>query len=42
MDVDHCMSFPCLNDALCVDTMSGYVCTCAPGWTGIQCENGMI
>ena len=32
---------PCQNNATCAPSGNGgYVCTCAPGWTGQQCTEG--
>lgn len=33
-----CSTQPCKNGASCIDTTGGYICTCAPGWTGAFCE----
>ena len=37
-DIDECASLPCLNGATCIDGVNGYVCLCAPGWTGTDCS----
>jgi hypothetical protein len=33
-----CDSSPCVNGGTCTASGTGYVCTCAPGWTGINCQ----
>lgn len=32
----------CENGATCVDTADSFSCTCAPGFTGSACEQGMV
>jgi len=38
-DKDYCNPNPCKNGANCTDTGSGYVCVCAPGFTGSDCSS---
>ena len=33
-DVNECLSHPCLNGGLCVNTPGSYRCHCLPGFTG--------
>ena len=40
LDIDFCLSQPCLNNARCVSSDGHYFCVCAPGWTGIHCNVG--
>ena len=36
---DPCVRRPCLNGGSCVrDGASGYRCTCATGFTGLDCQ----
>ncbi|XP_065053007.1 fibropellin-3-like isoform X2 [Rhopilema esculentum] len=40
-NIDECSSNPCNNGGTCNDRVNGYACTCAPGYTGIQCETNI-
>ena len=40
-DVDECASRPCQNGGQCVDGVNEYTCTCAAGYSGINCEQSM-
>ena len=40
LDIDECLSTPCLNGGTCTDMVNGYTCGCVPGYTGIHCETG--
>ena len=31
VNIDDCLSQPCLNDAACEDAVNGYVCHCLKG-----------
>lgn len=42
VEVGRCDSGPCRNGATCIDVdESTYTCSCAPGFTGTHCENGL-
>ena len=41
-DIDECASAPCQNRGTCVDSTDGYSCTCVPGYTGANCETGIL
>ena len=44
LDIDDCDPDPCAgfpNSVGCVDGVDSYTCTCAPGYTGSECEIGM-
>ncbi|XP_052803923.1 fibropellin-1-like isoform X2 [Mya arenaria] len=38
-DIDECASAPCLNGATCIDGVIMYVCTCAAGFHGVNCDS---
>ena len=41
LDIDECLSNPCMHGATCIDGVNSYRCTCLQGYTGINCETGM-
>ena len=38
LDINECSSGPCQNGGTCVDGVNRYTCSCAPGYTGINCQ----
>lgn len=40
VDINECLSNPCVNGAECINTPGGYTCNCKEGWTGLNCANG--
>ena len=42
VDIDNCSPNPCQNGGACTDEVAGYSCSCAAGYTGINCETGKI
>ncbi|CAH1269965.1 NOTCH2 [Branchiostoma lanceolatum] len=38
---DNCHSDPCRNGATCEDLVGGYLCHCAPGYNGTDCEQDL-
>lgn len=41
-DVNECLSSPCGNNSLCVNTYGGFVCVCQYGYHGDLCKTGKI
>ena len=39
-DIDECASSPCENSGTCTQGINLYNCSCEPGYTGEQCEEG--
>lgn len=39
--IDRCVPSPCLNDAKCVSTPSGFSCVCRPGFSGLFCQTSI-
>ena len=39
-DTGECASSPCQNGGTCVDGINSYLCFCAPGYAGINCNDG--
>ena len=37
-DTNECASVPCQNQGQCTDLVDAYICNCAPGWAGVNCE----
>ncbi|XP_060559806.1 fibropellin-1-like, partial [Ruditapes philippinarum] len=40
--VNECAVEPCLNGGVCTNGNFNYVCTCAPGFIGKNCENTLV
>ena len=41
-DIDHCEGNPCDNGGHCRDDVDSYTCQCVDGYTGANCETGMV
>ena len=41
-DMDDCNPNLCRNGGTCTDDINNYSCKCADGYTGENCETGMI
>ena len=41
-DIDECVSAPCQNGGTCTDHVNSYLCQCAPGYSGLQCQTGKV
>lgn len=42
IEIDECSSSPCQNEGSCRDHLNGYSCLCRPGFTGRNCETGLV
>ncbi len=40
--VDVCLSDPCQYGGVCFKQGTGYLCACADGYTGVNCEIGKV
>ncbi|XP_062060889.1 aggrecan core protein isoform X2 [Lepus europaeus] len=38
IDIDECLSSPCVNGATCVDAIDSFTCLCLPSYGGDLCE----
>ena len=38
LDIDECLSKPCLNGGICYDAAGSYSCKCPRGFAGTNCE----
>lgn len=41
LDVDECVSEPCINAVSCVNLAGSYQCRCRRGWTGRRCDHNI-
>ncbi|ELU09862.1 hypothetical protein CAPTEDRAFT_135183, partial [Capitella teleta] len=39
---DFCLSGPCSNGGTCNNELSGFTCTCIPGFSGSTCKGMLI
>ena len=42
VDINECDSNPCENGGTCTDMEDGYECACESGYTGDECETGIV
>ena len=42
LEIDECLSNPCLNDATCTESLAKYTCQCTPAYTGTDCNIGQF
>ena len=42
IQIDECSSSPCQNNGSCRDQVNGYSCLCQTGFTGRNCESGLL
>lgn len=38
VNIDECLSEPCLQDGTCIDGINHYTCDCKSGFFGTHCE----
>jgi len=41
-DLDACSIHPCQNGGMCLPVDSSYVCSCAQGYTGVDCDSSKL
>ena len=42
IEIDECLSAPCMWNSTCSDEIDGYTCNCTSGYNGTHCEIGNI
>ena len=42
LDINECLSDPCLHNGTCVDSINSYPCDCVPGYNGSNCVKGKL
>ena len=42
VDINDCIPVPCQNGGSCTDEVNGYTCTCLAGYTGADCQIGLL
>ena len=40
IDIEPCLSSPCMNGGSCINKQGYYVCTCQTGKIGQNCQQG--
>ena len=40
--MDNCANNPCANGGTCTNAVDGYSCECAAGYTGTNCDEGIL
>ena len=40
LDIDECLSNPCVNGGSCINGVNSYRCNCLSGWEGPHCADG--
>ena len=40
VDIDKCISQPCVNGGTCINEENSYRCNCVSGYEGLNCEQG--
>ena len=41
MNVDDCLSSPCVSTGQCVDRVDSFTCNCEPDYTGQLCQTNI-
>ena len=42
IDINDCENSPCANGGTCEDLVNNFECTCAEGYTGPTCDEGLF